>query len=126
MDFSNSQIGCCDVLGFKRQRSSSSATSQTGDYPVDLSGYKSVYVNFENVQRVIQNRRSTLAANSGTIVIPINQSFQGVVNISARDLEQHIRFENLNTLIVTLRDTNGNLLTYSGEWEILLKSDDGK
>ncbi len=120
MDFSSARIGCADVLGFKRSRSSASAQTQASDYMINLTPYLSCFVNITESNYKLRNVNKDLQ-NRGTLHIPLAVVSTQYSSVDYNDSPIYLDFSNNDMLTISIKSTDGTTLSLNNlEWQVMM------
>ena len=119
MNFSATNIGCADLLGFLRQQSVSSALNQTSDQPLNFNTYQSLFINIDQCSARYTNPLKSQAI-LGCIHIPLVVNSGTLQQIKYSDMPIILTFDQVSQLNIQIRDSSGSIVSLGSEFEIQL------
>lgn len=117
MNFSATNIGAADLLGFLRQQSTSSATSQVSDNVCNFNPYQSLFINIDQCRSIYKNPLSSLQI-LGCIHVPLVTSSGSIQQIKFSDFPIMLSFDNISQFNIQVRDSSGATVSLGSEWEL--------
>ena len=117
LDFSASNVGCADVLGFLRQRSPTSDTTQTSNLICNFNPFQSLFIQIGNCAARYMNPLKNCNAQ-GSIHVPLVSNSGDIQQIKFSDNPIILSFQNTTSFDVIVRDSAGNVLTLMSEFEL--------
>ena len=118
MNFSSTNVGCADLLGFLRQQSSS-ALSQVGNFPSNFNTYQSLFINIDQCAARYTNPLKQQAI-LGCIHVPLVVNSGSLQQIKFSDFPIILTFDQVSQLNIQIRDSAGNIVTLGSEFEMQL------
>jgi hypothetical protein len=119
MNFSATNIGAADVLGFLRQQSTSSSTSQTSDLPCNFATYQSLFINIDQCSCRYKNPLRSYNI-LGSIHVPLTINSGSIQQIKYSDFPTVLTFDQVSQLNLQVRDSSGSIVSLRSEFELQL------
>ena len=119
MNFSATNTGACDIMGFLRSPSVNTALTQTSDKPCNFNPYQSLFINIDQVANRYSNPLQQQAV-LGCIHVPLTGVSGAVNQVKYSDMPIVLTFDNVSSLNVQVRDSAGNIVYLGSEWELQL------